>query len=45
MHRHHHHVALVIGGVGAQDPDGIEVLAAIRPIDPDGTSGGHRWLG
>ena len=27
-------VALVIGGVGAQDPDGIEVLAAIRPIDP-----------
>jgi hypothetical protein len=27
-------VALVIGGVGAQDPDGIEVLAAIRSIDP-----------
>src|SRR5215470_17323782 len=27
-------VALVIGGVGAQDPDGIEVLAAIRLIDP-----------
>jgi thioredoxin reductase len=27
-------VALVIGGVGAQDPDGIEVLAAIRAIDP-----------
>ena len=26
-------VALVIGGVGAQDPDGIEVLAAIRAID------------
>jgi thioredoxin reductase len=27
-------VALVIGEVGAQDPDGIEVLAAIRAIDP-----------
>jgi thioredoxin reductase (NADPH) len=27
-------VALVIGGVGAQDRDGIEVLSAIRPIDP-----------
>jgi thioredoxin reductase (NADPH) len=27
-------VALVIGGVGAQDPDGIEVLSAIRTIDP-----------
>jgi thioredoxin reductase len=27
-------VALVIGRVGAQDPDGIEVLAAIRRIDP-----------
>ena len=27
-------VALVIGGVGAQDPDGIEVLTAIRAIDP-----------
>src|SRR5215468_3607885 len=27
-------VAMVIGGVGAQDPDGIEVLAAIRGIDP-----------
>ena len=27
-------LALVIGGVGAQDPDGIEVLAAIRAIDP-----------
>jgi response regulator RpfG family c-di-GMP phosphodiesterase len=27
-------VALVIGGVGAQDPDGIEVLAGIRAIDP-----------
>src|SRR6516164_4101174 len=27
-------VALVIGGVSAQDPDGIEVLAAIRAIDP-----------
>src|SRR5215472_108551 len=26
-------VALVIGGVGAQDPDGIEVLAAVRAID------------
>src|SRR6202041_2912151 len=28
-------VALVIGGVGAQDPDGIEVLAAVRQIDPE----------
>ncbi|HXZ73853.1 MAG TPA: hypothetical protein VEH31_23690, partial [Streptosporangiaceae bacterium] len=27
-------VALVIGGVSAADPDGIEVLAAIRAIDP-----------
>jgi thioredoxin reductase (NADPH) len=27
-------VALVIGGVGGQDRDGIEVLAAIRSIDP-----------
>ncbi|MGE5292167.1 MAG: FAD-dependent oxidoreductase, partial [Micromonosporaceae bacterium] len=27
-------VALVIGGVGAQDPDGIEVLAGVRAIDP-----------
>jgi len=27
-------VALVIGGVGAQDPDGIEALAAMRSIDP-----------
>ena len=27
-------VALVIGGVGAQDPDGIEALAAVRAIDP-----------
>jgi thioredoxin reductase len=27
-------VALVIGGVSAQDPDGIEVLAAVRLIDP-----------
>jgi len=27
-------VALVIGGVGAQDPDGLEVLAGIRAIDP-----------
>ena len=27
-------VALVIGGVSAQDPDGVEVLAAIRAIDP-----------
>ena len=26
-------VALVIGGVGAQDPDGVEVLAAVRAID------------
>src|SRR6266852_7294061 len=27
-------IALVIGEVGAQDPDGIEVLSAIRAIDP-----------
>ena len=27
-------VALVVGGVGAQDADGIEVLAAVRGIDP-----------
>ena len=27
-------VALVIGGIGAQDPDGIEALAAVRAIDP-----------
>jgi len=27
-------VALVIGGVGAHDPDGIEALAAVRDIDP-----------
>ena len=27
-------VALVIGEVGPQDPDGIEVLAAVRAIDP-----------
>ena len=27
-------VALVIGGVGEADPDGIEVLAQIRAIDP-----------
>src|SRR5215469_12421197 len=27
-------VALVIGGVGGQDQDGIEVLAAVRASDP-----------
>jgi thioredoxin reductase (NADPH) len=27
-------VALVIGGVGGQDRDGIEVLSAIRSVDP-----------
>ena len=27
-------VAMVLGGVGAQDPDGVEVLAAVRAIDP-----------
>jgi thioredoxin reductase len=27
-------VALVIAGVGSQDPDGIEVLATVRAIDP-----------
>ena len=27
-------VALVVGGVGTEDPDGLEVLAAIRTIEP-----------
>jgi response regulator RpfG family c-di-GMP phosphodiesterase len=27
-------VSLVIGGVGAPDPDGIDVLAGVRAIDP-----------
>jgi thioredoxin reductase (NADPH) len=27
-------VALVIGGVGAEDPDGIDVLASVRAVDP-----------
>jgi thioredoxin reductase len=27
-------VALVVGGVGGQDRDGVEVLAAVRAIDP-----------
>ncbi len=27
-------VALVIGGVGAQDPDGVEVLSAVRAVEP-----------
>ena len=27
-------VAMVIGGIGTHDPDGIEVLAAVRGIDP-----------
>ena len=27
-------MALVIGGVGGQDPEGIEVLSAVRAIDP-----------
>jgi thioredoxin reductase (NADPH) len=27
-------VALVIGGISAQDPDGIAVLAAVRGVDP-----------
>ena len=27
-------VALVIGGVGAEDPDGVGVLSAVRAIDP-----------
>jgi thioredoxin reductase (NADPH) len=27
-------VALVVAGVGGQDPDGIEVLATVRAIDP-----------
>ena len=37
-------VALVIGGIGAQDPDGIEVLAAVAQFDPC-TSGGCGGLG
>jgi thioredoxin reductase (NADPH) len=28
-------VALVLGGTGGADPDGIEVLAAVRPIHPN----------
>jgi thioredoxin reductase len=27
-------VALVIGGIGAQDPDGIGAFAAVRPVEP-----------
>jgi thioredoxin reductase len=27
-------VAMVIGGIGGRDPDGIEVLATVRSIDP-----------
>ncbi len=27
-------VALVIGGIGGQDPDGIDTLAAVRSLDP-----------
>ena len=38
-------VALVIGGVGGQDRDGIEVLAAVRAHRPDGTAGGRGRLG
>src|SRR5215475_10498628 len=26
-------VAMVISGIGGQDPDGIDTLAAVRPID------------
>jgi thioredoxin reductase len=37
-------VALVIGGVGAADPDGIETLAKIREIDPTVSRvGAVRW--
>ena len=38
-------VALVIGGVGTQDPDGIEVLAADPCHRPDGLTRGRRSLG
>ena len=38
-------VALVIGGVGGQDRDGIEVLSAVRAHRPDGTPGSRGWLG
>jgi thioredoxin reductase len=27
-------VALVVGGVSGQDPDGIDVFAAVRPVEP-----------
>jgi thioredoxin reductase (NADPH) len=26
-------IAMVVGGIGGQDPDGIDTLAAVRPID------------
>jgi hypothetical protein len=32
-------IALVIGGLGGQDPDGIETLAAVRTADADGAAG------
>lgn len=37
-------VALVIGGIGGPDPDGIEVLAAVRRIEPTALSiAAVRW--
>ena len=38
-------VALVIGGVGETDPDGIEVLARVRVIDRTISTGGGGPLG
>jgi hypothetical protein len=38
-------VALVIGGVGAADTDGIDVLAGVRAIDPTVSRGGGGPLG
>ena len=38
-------VALVIGGVGEADPDGIEVLARVRAHRPDDIQGGGGPLG
>ena len=38
-------VAMVIGGVGETDPDGIEVLARVRRRGPDGVPGSGGPLG
>lgn len=37
-------VALVISGIGGQDPDGIDTLAAVRPVDPTALRAtAYRW--